>query len=170
MVRVKNRWLLIEILYPDNVVPPVTGLTESTPVVLSNSPSPLLGSKQVSGSKQAGPHRTKSQSNSQSQLQSQSQSQLQRHHARDPALLLQYHKPTDDRLTPQVLLRTIRDNVAELFGDYGVGKISGSLAGTFLLFPHPFILCFLFVHICPCFSNVCVCMWGRQGMGSGGEG
>ncbi|KAK4963748.1 RNA-binding protein pop5 [Elasticomyces elasticus] len=40
---------------------------------------------------------------------------------------IQFHKPTSDSLTPQMLMRLIRDGVAELFGDYGVGVVAGSL-------------------------------------------
>ncbi|KAK5132289.1 hypothetical protein LTR08_009197 [Meristemomyces frigidus] len=38
-----------------------------------------------------------------------------------------FRQPTPDQLTPQLLLRLIRDGVANLFGDYGSGKVAGSL-------------------------------------------
>ncbi|KAJ9644578.1 RNA-binding protein pop5 [Coniosporium tulheliwenetii] len=40
---------------------------------------------------------------------------------------LKFYQPTSDKLTPQLLLRLVRDGVAELFGDYGAGMIGGSL-------------------------------------------
>lgn len=40
-----------------------------------------------------------------------------------------FNQPTTNALTPQVLLRAIRAEVAELFGDYGSGAISDSLSG-----------------------------------------
>lgn len=44
--------------------------------------------------------------------------------------IVQFHQPSSDQLTARVLLRIIRDGVAELFGDYGSGMISGSLLGA----------------------------------------
>ena len=43
---------------------------------------------------------------------------------------VQFHQPTSDALTPQLLVRMVRDGVAELFGDYGSGVIAGSLVGS----------------------------------------
>jgi len=43
---------------------------------------------------------------------------------------VQFHQPTPDALTPQLLSRAIRDEVSLLFGDYGVGVTAGSLSGT----------------------------------------
>ncbi len=34
---------------------------------------------------------------------------------------VQFHQPTSDRLTAQLLTRTIRSEIAALYGDYGVG-------------------------------------------------
>lgn len=42
---------------------------------------------------------------------------------------LKLYQPTSDSLTPQVLLRTIKSTVSELFGDYGSGVIAGSIQG-----------------------------------------
>jgi ribonuclease P/MRP protein subunit POP5 len=43
--------------------------------------------------------------------------------------VVSFHQPTTDDLTPNVLLKAIRAEVAELFGDYGSGAISDSLQG-----------------------------------------
>ena len=43
---------------------------------------------------------------------------------------VQFHKPTADELTPQLLARILRDQIALLFGDYGVGVTAGNLNGT----------------------------------------
>jgi ribonuclease P/MRP protein subunit POP5 len=43
--------------------------------------------------------------------------------------VLQFHAPTPSKFNEGALARLIRDSVAELFGDYGVGKISGTLKG-----------------------------------------
>ncbi|RAL01258.1 Rpp14/Pop5 family protein, partial [Aspergillus ibericus CBS 121593] len=83
MVRLKHRYLLLDILYPDPSTWPATG-AKSTP---------------------------------KSQSQSQSQSQLQ------------IHSPTSDALTPSLLAKMVREEVAELFGDYGVGRLGGAGAG-----------------------------------------
>lgn len=40
-----------------------------------------------------------------------------------------FHAPSSDALTPQLLLRLVREGVAELFGDYGAGMVGGSLQG-----------------------------------------
>ena len=42
---------------------------------------------------------------------------------------VQFHRPTSDNLTPQALARLIKDQIALLFGDYGVGVTSGNLNG-----------------------------------------
>jgi ribonuclease P/MRP protein subunit POP5 len=41
--------------------------------------------------------------------------------------ILQFNQPSCDRLDVPLLLRAIREGVAELFGDYGAGVISTSL-------------------------------------------
>ncbi len=43
--------------------------------------------------------------------------------------LVQFHRPSPDDLTPQLLARSIRDQIALLYGDYGVGLASGGLNG-----------------------------------------
>jgi ribonuclease P/MRP protein subunit POP5 len=40
-----------------------------------------------------------------------------------------FNQPTTNALTPHVLLRKIKEEVAELFGDYGSGAISESIVG-----------------------------------------
>lgn len=72
MVRVKNRYLLINILYPE---------LEKT---ASNTKVPDI---------------------------------------------VAFHQPTTDALTPHALLKKIKEEVAELFGDYGSGAISESIVG-----------------------------------------
>lgn len=42
---------------------------------------------------------------------------------------IQFHQPTSDKLTPQLLARMVREGVAELFGDYGSGMSAASLVG-----------------------------------------
>ena len=42
---------------------------------------------------------------------------------------LQIHRPTSDELKPYVLARMVREKVAELFGDWGMGKLGGAGAG-----------------------------------------
>lgn len=39
------------------------------------------------------------------------------------------HAPTADTLTPALLAKLIRDQVSELFGDWGVGRLGGANAG-----------------------------------------
>lgn len=88
MVRLKNRYLLLDILYPD----PKTW-----------------------------PSITKSTHNSAHSAQ------------------LAIHSPTSDALTPGLLAKMIREEVAELYGDWGVGKLGGASAtglnGMFLPLP-----------------------------------
>lgn len=82
MVRVKHRYLLIDILYPD-----------------PSSASP--------------PGRSDKQSQ------------------------LRIHAPTSDALTPSLLAKMVRDEVAEIFGDWGIGRLggvgAGGVSGKFLL-------------------------------------
>ncbi|MCJ1249793.1 hypothetical protein MMC30_007019 [Trapelia coarctata] len=79
MVRIRHRYLLVNILYPD--------------------PPPQASAQ---------PHQT----------------------AKDGAqlpVIVQFHQPTPSDLTPQILLQTIREQVALLYGDYGVGITSSGL-------------------------------------------
>ena len=43
--------------------------------------------------------------------------------------VIQFHRPSPDDLTPQLLARSIKDQIALLYGDYGVGLTSGGLNG-----------------------------------------
>jgi ribonuclease P/MRP protein subunit POP5 len=76
MVRVKHRYLLLDILYPE----PSSWPTSST-------------------------IKTK--------LPSQTDAQLR------------IHSPTSDALTPALLAKMVREEVAEIFGDWGVGRLGG---------------------------------------------
>ncbi|GES60139.1 rpp14 family [Aspergillus terreus] len=77
MVRLKHRYLLVDILYPD-------------PSTWPSAPNPTSHSTT--------PH-------------------------------LQIHSPTSDALTPSLLAKLIRDEVAALFGDWGIGRLGGVGAG-----------------------------------------
>ena len=81
MVRIKQRYLLVHILYPYPTDP-------------------------------AAKNSSKSQENALPQL-------------------VQFHRPSPDDLTPQLLVRTIRDQVLLLYGDYGLGLVSSSLISRF---------------------------------------
>lgn len=74
MVRLKSRYLLVNILYPPSDIP--------------------------------------------SKEQERSNYEKQIH--------LQIHRPTSDELTPHVLARMVRENVGQLFGDWGMGKLGGA--------------------------------------------
>lgn len=54
----------------------------------------------------------------------------------------QFHQPTPDALTVPLFLRSIRNNVEELFGDYGSGVVAGNLSGMVLLSIFEGIYCF----------------------------
>lgn len=79
MVRIKHRYLLVNILYPETAEP-----NAKNP---SNLPEQALPD------------------------------------------LVQFHRPSPNDLTPQLLARTIRDQVLLLYGDYGLGLVSSSLHG-----------------------------------------
>ncbi|KAL4923927.1 Rpp14/Pop5 family protein [Aspergillus undulatus] len=81
MVRVKHRYLLIDILYPD--------------------PSSALKSSNSS----------------------------RKENGNGPQPQLRIHAPTSDALTPSLLAKMVRDEVAEIFGDWGVGRLGGVGAG-----------------------------------------
>lgn len=81
MVRLKHRYLLINILYPSSSATPSSGAGR-TPSTAGHLPTTI-----------------------------------------------DFHQPTSDKLTPQLLVRLIRDGVAELFGDYGSGMTAASLVG-----------------------------------------
>lgn len=68
--------------------------------------------------------------------------------ASDVPDVVQFHQPTSDKLTAALLARTIRDGVAELFGDYGSGMVAGSLVGMCFLLPTSCLSC------CNCNSRV----------------
>jgi ribonuclease P/MRP protein subunit POP5 len=42
---------------------------------------------------------------------------------------VQFRRPGPDQLNGKLLTRLIREGVADLFGDYGSGMVSGSLVG-----------------------------------------
>ena len=44
--------------------------------------------------------------------------------------LVQFHRPSPNDLQPQHLVRSIRDQILLLYGDYGLGLISASLNGS----------------------------------------
>ncbi|KAF2838764.1 hypothetical protein M501DRAFT_912883, partial [Patellaria atrata CBS 101060] len=46
--------------------------------------------------------------------------------------VIQFHRPTPDRLTPHILRRAIEDDVAYLFGDWGAGMIASGLKIVYL--------------------------------------
>ena len=47
---------------------------------------------------------------------------------------IQFHHPSPDDLTPQLLARAIRDQISLLYGDYGAGLTNSGLNGDFTLF------------------------------------
>ncbi len=51
--------------------------------------------------------------------------------------LVQFHSPSPDDLTPQLLVRALKDQIQYLYGDYGLGLVASSLVGTFSPFPFP---------------------------------
>ncbi|KAL8705043.1 MAG: hypothetical protein Q9201_001813 [Fulgogasparrea decipioides] len=56
-------------------------------------------------------------------------------HSRNPSTapyLLQFHRPTTDDLTPQLLARAIRDQILFMYGDYGSGITSTGLLVRYL--------------------------------------
>lgn len=81
MVRIKNRYLLVHILYPEPSKPDAGPKSHTT------------GNK--------------------------------------PPDLLQFHSPSSDDLTPQVLAGFIKDQVQYMYGEYGLGLVASSLVGTF---------------------------------------
>lgn len=46
--------------------------------------------------------------------------------------IVQFNQPSSDQLTVPLLIKAIREGVAELFGDYGVGVVSSSLQVKYL--------------------------------------
>lgn len=92
MVRLKNRYLLVNILYPGLDTKPVD----------SNIPDVVV-----------------------------------------------FNQPTTDSLTTQALLRGIKAEVSNLFGDHGAGAISESITGK------KFLFCRREVVLMSCQSNTC---------------
>ena len=45
--------------------------------------------------------------------------------------VVQFHRPTSSEFNDEMLRRLIRNNISELFGDYGIGMIAGSLKSKF---------------------------------------
>jgi ribonuclease P/MRP protein subunit POP5 len=81
MVRIKHRYILLNILYPD---------PKTSNVRLTSTPSDST------------------------------------------PYTFHFNQPTPDRFDAKLLLKLIRDGVAELFGDYGSGKVAGSLQIKYL--------------------------------------
>ncbi|RJE17227.1 hypothetical protein PHISCL_10436, partial [Aspergillus sclerotialis] len=78
MVRLKNRYLLVEILYPEPSSWPRSTTTTQKPT---------------------------------------QQTQPETH--------LQIHSPTSNILTPGLLAKMVLDQVADIYGDWGVGRLGG---------------------------------------------
>lgn len=78
MVRIKQRYLLLDILYPD---------PSSWPNSIPDNADPETNNH------------------------------------------LRIHSPTADTLSPGLLAKLIREQVSELFGDWGVGRLGGTNAG-----------------------------------------
>lgn len=95
MVRIKHRYLLLNILYPD-----LLPLQTSPPAPPSAKPQNPTTS-------------TTSRTNN---------------HATLPSVV-QFRQPTPDDITPQILSRAIKDQIALLYGDYGVGVTAASFSG-----------------------------------------
>ncbi|PGH17085.1 hypothetical protein AJ80_04958 [Polytolypa hystricis UAMH7299] len=92
MVRLKHRYLLVNILYP-----------------------PDQQQQQISTSNTAAAADANANANADSALTQQ---------------LLHIHRPTPDFLSPALLARMVRQGVAELFGDWGMGKCGGAGGGS----------------------------------------
>ena len=89
MVRLKNRYLLLEFLYQDS---------PSSSIPTPPNPNPKETTTDIT-------HQTH----------------------------LQIHAPTPNTVTPGLLARTIKDEVSNLFGDWGVGRLGTSrINGTSL--------------------------------------
>lgn len=86
MVRIKHRYLLIQILYPD---PPAPLSSKPPSLPFSSLPRPPVAVPNI----------------------------------------VRFQHPSPDDLTPQVLIRAIKDQIALLYGDYGVGMTAASLNG-----------------------------------------
>ncbi|KAL8732499.1 MAG: hypothetical protein Q9166_002713 [cf. Caloplaca sp. 2 TL-2023] len=54
------------------------------------------------------------------------------HQPRSVPDLVQFHKPTSDDLTPQLLAKAIRDQILLMYGDYGSGVTSTGLLVKYL--------------------------------------
>ena len=83
MVRLKNRYLLVDILYPD---PSTWPSSKSDPKAKASKSTPTSAQ-------------------------------------------LAIHSPTSDALTAGFLAKMIREEVSELYGDWGVGRLGGASAG-----------------------------------------
>lgn len=79
MVRIKHRYLLVSILYPDF--------------------SDAFPAKDAASAKEAVPD------------------------------IVQFNQPTPEYLTPQLVIRSIRDQIEENFGEYGAGVAANGLKG-----------------------------------------
>lgn len=47
----------------------------------------------------------------------------------DVPYTVQFRRPGPEQLSGKLLIRVIREGVADLFGDYGSGMVTGSLVG-----------------------------------------
>lgn len=45
--------------------------------------------------------------------------------------VVDFHKPSSDKLTAGLLIKILRESIADLFGDYGAGMTSGTLASEY---------------------------------------
>jgi ribonuclease P/MRP protein subunit POP5 len=86
MVRIKHRYLLVNLLYPE-------------------------GSRFASGASATASQTSSLRANNSNHS------------------LLQFHAPTSDLLTPGLLVKLLREEIAELFGDWGVGRLGSGLSG-----------------------------------------
>jgi ribonuclease P/MRP protein subunit POP5 len=102
MVRIKHRYLLINVLYPDE---------ELKSSALNNK-----SSKNSSATLQPKNKTFNKSGDSETQL--------------TLPWTVQFRRPSADSFNAKLLAKLIRDGVAELFGDYGAGMIAASFQGV----------------------------------------
>jgi hypothetical protein len=104
MVRIKHRYLLINVLYPDQEV--------------SNKPS--------------NPNKSTTINKKPTASLSSTQNKSSQNKTNDPDSLpwtVQFRRPSADSFNAKLLAKLIRDGVEELFGEYGAGMVAASFQG-----------------------------------------
>ncbi|EXJ78588.1 hypothetical protein A1O1_08989 [Capronia coronata CBS 617.96] len=116
MVRIKHRYLLFNILYPDPNAPDTTTSKQPTSNALAHAPSNPPENNLINSSH---PHPNVTSTPSSTSTSTSTRPPL-------PSYVL-FSRPSPRHLTPQLLVQTLRNTISLIFGGHGLGATQAGL-------------------------------------------